>query len=380
MSEMKEQFEKQKDEAVEKKTSVIEQTAERPKNHLDKQMLAFIKALPKVELHLHIEGTFEPDLMFAIAKRNKINLKYESVDQVKKAYEFENLQQFLDLYYGACSVLLTEQDFFDLFYSYLEKAAKESNVRHVEAFFDPQTHTSRGVSFETVANGFIKAQTEALKKLKISSQLIMCFLRHLSEKEAESTLDELLGYLKKNPSAPIIGVGLDSGEVGNPPSKFKRVFSRAVKAGLLPVAHAGEEGNAEMVLSALDDLKVKRIDHGVRSLEDEKLLARLVKEQIPLTVCPLSNRRLQVFQRYFKGKNAFGDLFKKKLVVTCNSDDPSYFGGYMNENFIAIAEDCHLSKKDLALVSKNSIVASFLSKSEKDALLVELNAFIEKNV
>ena len=319
--------------------------------------LDFIRALPKAELHVHIEGTFEPELMFAIAQRNEVEIPYKSVEEVKQAYNFHNLQSFLDIYYAGANVLIHEQDFYDLAWAYFEKCA-EDKVVHTEMFFDPQTHTDRGIAFSTVINGLQRACDDAKEKFGISSHLIMCFLRHLSEEAAFETLEQALPYKYQ-----IIGVGLDSSEVGHPPSKFERVFAKAREAGFLVVAHAGEEGPAEYVWQALDLLKVNRIDHGVRSEEDETLMARLIAEKMPLTVCPLSNLKLCVVDDM--AKHNIRRLLQKGVHVTVNSDDPSYFGGYMNDNFIAITEALDLTKDELKQLAINSFEASFISDDEK---------------
>ncbi len=319
--------------------------------------LDFIRALPKAELHVHIEGTFEPELMFAIAQRNEVEIPYKSVEEVKQAYNFHNLQSFLDIYYAGANVLIHEQDFYDLAWAYFEKCA-EDKVVHTEMFFDPQTHTDRGIAFSTVINGLQRACDDAKEKFGISSHLIMCFLRHLSEEAAFETLEQALPYKDQ-----IIGVGLDSSEVGHPPSKFERVFAKAREAGFLVVAHAGEEGPAEYVWEALDLLKVNRIDHGVRSEEDETLMARLIAEKMPLTVCPLSNLKLCVVDDM--AKHNIRRLLQKGVHVTVNSDDPSYFGGYMNDNFIAITEALDLTKDELKQLAINSFEASFISDDEK---------------
>ncbi|AWL28499.1 adenosine deaminase [Acinetobacter defluvii] len=316
-----------------------------------------IRALPKAELHVHIEGTFEPELMFAIAQRNQIEIPYKSVEEVKQAYNFHNLQSFLDIYYAGAAVLIYEQDFYDLAWAYFEKCA-EDNVVHTEMFFDPQTHTDRGVAFATVINGLQRACDDAREKLNISSHLIMCFLRHLTEEAAFETLAQALPYKDQ-----IIGVGLDSSEVGHPPEKFERVFAKAREAGFLIVAHAGEEGPAEYVWQALDLLKVNRIDHGVRSEEDSKLLERLIAEKMPLTVCPLSNLKLCVVDDMVQ--HNIQRLLQQGVHVTVNSDDPSYFGGYMNDNFFAIAEALDLSHAELKQLAQNSFEASFISDTEK---------------
>lgn len=319
--------------------------------------LALIRALPKAELHVHIEGTFEPELMFAIAQRNQIDIPYKSVEEIKQAYNFHNLQSFLDIYYAGAAVLIHEQDFYDLAWAYFEKC-HEDHVVHTEMFFDPQTHTDRGIAFEVVLNGLKRACDDAQEKLGISSHLIMCFLRHLSEEAAFETLAQALPYKDQ-----IIGVGLDSSEVGHPPSKFERVFAKAREAGFLIVAHAGEEGPAEYVWEALDLLKVNRIDHGVRSEEDPKLMARLIQEKMPLTVCPLSNLKLCVVDDM--ADHNIRRLLQQGVHVTVNSDDPSYFGGYMNDNFIAITKALDLTEQELKQLAINSFEASFISDAQK---------------
>ncbi|ERP95150.1 adenosine deaminase [Acinetobacter venetianus] len=328
--------------------------------------IELIRALPKAELHVHIEGTFEPELMFAIAQRNQIQIPYQSVEEVKQAYNFHNLQSFLDIYYAGANVLVHEQDFYDLAWAYFEKCA-EDRVVHTEMFFDPQTHTERGVEFATVLAGLKRACTDAKEKLGISSQLIMCFLRHLSEEKAFETLEQALPF-----KDDIIAIGLDSSEVGHPPSKFERVFAKAREAGFLIVAHAGEEGPPEYIWEALDLLKVNRIDHGVRSEEDERLMTRLISEKMPLTVCPLSNLKLCVVKDM--GEHNIRRLLQKGVHVTVNSDDPSYFGGYMNDNFIAIQEALALSHDELKQLAINSFEASFISDEEKQKWIEEIKA------
>ncbi|EMP8702358.1 adenosine deaminase [Acinetobacter baumannii] len=323
-----------------------------------------IQTLPKAELHVHIEGTFEPELMFAIAQRNQIQIPYKSVEEVKQAYNFHNLQSFLDIYYAGANVLVHEQDFYDLAWAYFEKCA-EDRVVHTEMFFDPQTHTDRGIAFATVINGLKRACADAKDKFGISSQLIMCFLRHLSEEAAFETLEQALPFKQD-----IIAVGLDSSEVGHPPAKFERVFAKARQEGFLIVAHAGEEGPPEYVWEALDLLKVNRIDHGVRSEEDEQLMARLINEKMPLTVCPLSNLKLCVVKD-MKDHN-IRRLLQKGVYVTVNSDDPSYFGGYMNDNFFAIQQALDLTNDELKQLAINSFEASFISDEEKQKWISEI--------
>ncbi|PJO77990.1 adenosine deaminase [Neisseria brasiliensis] len=318
-----------------------------------------IAALPKAELHVHIEGTFEPELMFEIARRNQVDIPYASVDEIRAAYDFHNLQSFLDIYYAGAAVLLHECDFYDLTRAYLLRC-REDNVTHTEIFFDPQTHTERGVAFETVINGIDRACRDAAQEWGISSHLIMCFLRHLSEDSAFETLAQALPFRDK-----IIGVGLDSSEVGHPPSKFERVFAKAREYGLLAVAHAGEEGPPEYVYEALDLLKVARIDHGVRSEEDDALMQRLIDAQMPLTVCPLSNLKLKVVNHL--GAHNLHRMLQRGVLVTVNSDDPAYFGGYVNQNFTELADALDLSNDDIRTLCKNSFKASFISDAEKEA-------------
>jgi adenine deaminase len=327
----------------------------------------FARDLPKAELHLHIEGTLEPELMFELARRNGVGLPYESVEEVRRAYVFSDLQSFLNIYYAGCRVLLTEQDFYDLTWAYLTRAAAQG-VRHAEIFFDPQTHTDRGVPFETVVTGIHRALEDGRTRLSITSGLILCFLRHLSVEAAMRTLDEVLPYREW-----ILAVGLDSSEVGHPPVKFRGVYDRAREAGLLAVAHAGEEGPPAYVWEALDVLKVRRIDHGVRSIEDAQLVSRLVEEQIPLTVCPLSNVKLRVFPN-LKSHN-LKQLLDRGLLVTVNSDDPAYFGGYVADNFQASAAALDLSREQQLKLARNSFVASFLPDETKRAYLDELDRF-----
>ncbi len=311
----------------------------------------FIATLPKAELHLHIEGTLEPELMFALAQRNGVTLPFASVDALRRAYDFRDLQSFLDIYYQGAGVLQTREDFYDMTLAYFRKAASQ-NVRHAEIFFDPQTHTHRGIPFATVIEGIADAQRDAEHELHVTSGLILCFLRHLDEDDALKTLDEALPHREK-----FIAVGLDSGERGNPPRKFARAFERARDAGLFAVAHAGEEGPPEYIWEALDILGAQRIDHGVRCLEDPKLVARLAADQIPLTVCPLSNIKLRVFDT-MRDHNLRA-LLDAGIKVTINSDDPAYFGGYINENYIAAAEALNLTEAELEQIARNSFEASF---------------------
>ena len=326
----------------------------------------FIQSLPKAELHLHIEGTLEPELMLALAERNGIKLPYDSVEALRAAYDFGNLQDFLDLYYQGMSVLQAEQDFYDLTWAYLERAAAE-NVRHAEIFFDPQGHTERGVAFATVIDGIHRALTDAEVKLGLTSRLILCFLRHLDEDSALATLAQALPYKDR-----IVGVGLDSSELGHPPEKFERAFARSREEGFRAVAHAGEEGPADYVRGALDALKVERIDHGVRCLEDPALVERLAAGRVPLTVCPLSNLRLCVVDDM--AAHPLRRMMELGLFVTVNSDDPAYFGGYVNENYAAVQDALGLSRADLAALARNSIEASFLEPEAKRALVAEIDS------
>jgi adenosine deaminase len=328
----------------------------------------WLNKLPKVELHLHLEGTLEPELMFNLAKRNNISLPYENINDVKKAYEFNHLQDFLDIYYQGAEVFQSEQDFYDLTWAYLIKC-QQQNVQHVEPFFDPQTHTLRGIAFETVINGISHALEDGEKKLGISYQLIMCFLRHLSESDAIETLRSAEKFIDK-----IHGVGLDSSEKGNPPEKFSNVFGEANKIGFKLVAHAGEEGPASYIWSSLDVLKVNRIDHGIRAMDDPKLLSRLIDSQIPLTVCPLSNTKLRVFDDM--SQHTILEMLDLGLCVTVNSDDPSYFGGYMTENFISLYDNLSLTKVQAIKLIENSIEASFAEKKRKKSLYNLLNEFV----
>lgn len=317
----------------------------------------WLNKLPKVELHLHLEGSLEPELMFALARRNNIELPFETVEQVRRAYKFSNLQDFLDIYYQGANVLQGEQDFYDLTWAYLTKC-RQQNVIHVEPFFDPQTHTDRGVSLATVVNGISRALKDGEARLGITSKLIMCFLRHLSEAAAGDTLTQAEPFLDR-----IIGVGLDSSEKGHPPEKFSRVFAKARELGLLTVAHAGEEGPAEYVWTAIDDLKVSRVDHGVRSIDDPELMAYLVETRMPLTVCPLSNIKLCVFDDM--SRHNILDMLEKGVCVTVNSDDPAYFGGYMTDNFVALAQALDMSADQAEQLVLNSIEASFAGEARK---------------
>ena len=331
----------------------------------------FIQQMPKVELHLHIEGTLEPELMFALAQRNRVDLPFQSVQEVREAYRFTNLQSFLDIYYQGAQVLVTEQDFYDLMWAYLKKAS-EQNVRHAEVFFDPQTHTERGIPFDVVIHGLTRANKDAERQLGITSDLILCFLRHLSPEAALKTLEDAYPYRDL-----ILGVGLDSSEQGRPPSLFTEVFKQAKDQGYRIVAHAGEEGPAEYVWEAIKLLGVQRIDHGVRSIEDPELINYLVENQIALTVCPLSNLKLCVFEEM--GQHNLKQLLDLGVRVTINSDDPAYFGGYLNENFLATQAGLDLSLADLRQISQNAIEASFIDEAEKQLLRAELDQYFQRD-
>ena len=324
----------------------------------------FIAALPKAELHLHIEGTLEPELAFQLADKNQVSLPFASVDEMRAAYDFQDLQSFLDLYYASISVVCTEEDFHDLTLAYLKKAASQ-NVRHTEIFFDPQSHTARDIPMETVLNGITSALEQGEKELGVSSRLILCFLRHLSAESAWETLQQALPFREQ-----FIGVGLDSSEVGHPPSKFVKVFEEARRNGLHIVCHAGEEGPPEYITEALDLLHAERIDHGVRCMEDPALVERLAAEQIPLTVCPLSNVRLCVYPNM--SQHPLKRMLEAGLRVTVNSDDPPYFGGYVNENFTAVQQALDLSRQELIQLARNSFTSAFLSDAEQQKLLSEL--------
>ncbi|MEO1662980.1 MAG: adenosine deaminase [Pseudomonadota bacterium] len=325
---------------------------------------AFIAAVPKAELHLHIEGSLEPEMMFALAKRNGVSLPYASVEEVSAAYQFNNLQEFLDLYYLGMQALIEEQDFYDLTIAYLERVHRD-NVRHVEIFFDPQGHTERGVAFDTVIKGILRALDEGKARLGISYKLIMCFLRHLSEEDAFATLEEAKPWLDR-----IEGVGLDSSEVGHPPEKFARVYKACRDLELKLVAHAGEEGPPEYVWQALDTLAIDRIDHGNRALEDEALVQRIAQEGYTLTVCPLSNLKLCVIDEI--GQSPVKNMLEAGIKATVNSDDPSYFGGYIGDNFTAVADALDLSIDDLAELATNSFEGSFLKPEETSAYLAQI--------
>ncbi|MGI4819207.1 MAG: adenosine deaminase [Janthinobacterium lividum] len=331
----------------------------------------FIAGLPKAELHLHIEGSLEPELMFELAQRNNVAIPYDSVEAVRAAYDFSNLQDFLDIYYAGANVLLTAKDFEDLTFAYFTRIAAD-NVRHAEIFFDPQTHTDRGVSFETVVEGIIAGMKRAETELGVSSGLILSFLRHLSEEAAFETLEMAKPYLDR-----FIGVGLDSSEVGHPPSKFERVFAACRELGLKICCHAGEEGPPAYVHEALDLLMIDRMDHGNRSMEDEALVERLAAEQMTLTVCPLSNLKLCVVKDL--KDHPIPSMLAKGLHVTLNSDDPSYFGGYVNDNYIQLARAVGLTREQVIQMAKNSFEGSFLPEDKKAQYLAEIDAYVAAN-
>jgi adenine deaminase len=330
----------------------------------------FIAGLPKAELHLHIEGSLEPEQMFEFARRNRVALPFASVEEIKAAYDFSNLQDFLDIYYAGADVLRTEDDFREMALAYFRRAAADS-VRHAEIFFDPQTHTDRGIPFQVVADGLLAGMDEAERELGVTSKLILCFLRHLDENAAFATLKAAEPWLDR-----IEGVGLDSSEVGHPPSKFERVFTAAGALGLKRVAHAGEEGPPEYVWEALDLLKIDRMDHGNRSLEDPALIRRLAAEGMTLTVCPLSNHKLCVIDDLTK--HPVPEMLKQGLHVTLNSDDPAYFGGYVNRNYEAMAEHAGVTRAQLVQIAKNSFEGSFLPDEDKARHIAEVDAYAAK--
>ena len=332
---------------------------------------SLIKRLPKCELHIHIEGSLEPEMVFALAHRNGIRLPYPSVEALRQAYRFGDLQDFLNIYYQSMSVLVTEQDFYDLAWAYLERA-HANNVRHAEMFFDPQGHTSRGIAFATVIEGLHRAIVDAGEKLGVQASLIMCFLRHLDEASAQRTLDSALAFKDR-----IAGVGLDSSEKGNPPSKFKHVFARARDAGFFLTAHAGEEGPASYVWEALDVLGCTRIDHGNHSIDDASLVGRLAREQVPLTMCPLSNLRLRVVDDL--AHHPLRRLMDKGVLVTVNSDDPAYFGGYVNQNYVAISAALALGRADIATIVRNGIKASLMTAADKDKALADVERVLAES-
>ncbi len=329
-----------------------------------------IRYIPKAELHIHIEGSLEPELMFKISRRNGLSLPFHSVEEVRKAYKFTNLQSFLDIYYEGMRVLRQEQDFYDITRAYLERIHAQ-NVCHTEIFFDPQAHTVRGIPFETIVTGIHHALLDAQQQRGISSKLIMCFQRYLSVESAMETLHQALPFREW-----IIGVGLDSSELGHPPEKFIPVFAKALEEGFLTVAHAGEEGPAEYIWQALEKLKVSRIDHGVHCVEDARLVKKLIAEQIPLTVCPLSNVKLRIFNAL--SEHNLKQMLDSGLCVTVNSDDPAYFGGYITENFMAVQEALNLDHNDIYHLVKNSFQATFLNKKEKQDLLDRLEKFMSQ--
>lgn len=334
------------------------------------QLPALLCAMPKAELHMHIEGSLEPELIFALAQRNGVALPYADVQALRSAYAFSNLQSFLDIYYAGASVLLHEQDFYDMARAYLARAAAD-NVVHTEMFFDPQTHTARGVGMEAVINGLHRACVDAQRESGISAALILCFLRHLSEEDALAALEAALPLRDK-----FIGVGLDSSELGHPPEKFARVFARCKELGLHRVAHAGEEGPPAYIWSALDALQVERVDHGVQALKDDTLVQRLVADRIALTVCPLSNLKLCVFPEL--AQHNLPQLLKAGLLATVNSDDPAYFGGYINDNFLQVFAATGMTSGDAWQLARNSIEASFAPETDKQAWLEQLQGVFER--
>ena len=325
------------------------------------KVVNFINKTPKSELHLHIEGSLEPELMFKLSKRNKIEIPFKSVEEIKSAYNFSNLDSFLKIYYEGSNVLITEEDFFDLTWEYILRCKKD-NIVHTEIFFDPQSHTTRGIDFNVVISGIHKALTKANSEFGITSKIIMCFLRHLDEELCFDVLKDAINHKDK-----IIGVGLDSSEKGNPPKKFKRLFEEAIKEGFLTVAHAGEEGPPEYIWDSLNMLKVKRIDHGVQCLKDDKLVKNLKENNIPLTVCPLSNIKLCVFDKL--ENHNLKKMLDKGLRVMVNSDDPAYFGGYLNTNLIEISKALNLSLDEVKILIQNSFKSSFLDEKSKNIWL-----------
>lgn len=331
----------------------------------------FITGLPKAELHVHIEGTFEPELMYALAQRNGVAFRYPSVEALREAYRFGNLQDFLDLYYQGMGVLLHEQDFYDLAMAYFRRAAQQ-NVRHAEIFFDPQGHTDRGVPFQTMIDGLWRAKADAEQQFGMTVSMILCFLRHLDEASALKTLEEARPWRDR-----FIGVGLDSSEKGHPPSKFQRVFEAARKDGLKAVAHAGEEGPPAYVWEALDLLHVDRIDHGNRALEDDRLVARLAAEKMPLTVCPLSNLRLCVIDSM--AQHPMRKMLQAGLMATVNSDDPAYFGGYVTENYLAVQQALGLTRAEILTLAGNGFRAAFIDEAAKARHLAALDAYASAN-
>ena len=332
-------------------------------------MIDLIQKLPKAELHLHIEGSLEPELMFRLAKKNNVDIPYKDIEDVRHAYNFTNLQSFLDIYYAGANVLLTQDDFYDLTWEYILKCV-EDNVIHTEIFFDPQTHTERGVAFEAIITGIKEALADAKEKYGITSCIIMCFLRHLSQEAAFETLEQAMAFKED-----IIGVGLDSSELGNPPSKFKEVFQKAKEAGFKLVAHAGEEADFSYIYEALDLLNINRIDHGVQSIKSPELMQRLKDEQMPLTVCPNSNIELRVFDNY--KEHNIKELLDYGLNISVNSDDPAYFKGYVNQNFINLYENLPITEEDIITLVKNSFRSAFISDELKEDYLAKVDAVLQ---
>ncbi|MEM2911154.1 MAG: adenosine deaminase [Candidatus Bathyarchaeia archaeon] len=333
-------------------------------------MESFIRGIPKAELHLHIEGTLEPEMMFHIAKRNRVKIKYKTIEETKRAYNFKNLQSFLNVYYQGTKVLQTEEDFYDLTWAYLEKAHSQ-NILHTEIFFDPQAHTRRGIKFDSVITGVRRALRNAEQNLGISTRLILCFLRDLNVESAFKTLEEAISYKEW-----ITAVGLDSAEIGNPPSKFQKVFEKALDEGFLTVAHAGEEGPAEYIWEAIRLLKVSRIDHGNSAINDEDLVRELARRKIPLTMCPISNLKLGVVKSM--KEHPLKKMMEKGLIVTVNSDDPAYFGGYINDNYLMVQKAFNLNAQQLGELAKNSFYASFLDESKKQEMAAKVEKYLEE--
>ncbi len=333
-------------------------------------MIQFLQEMPKAELHIHLEGSIEPEMMFQIGRRNHIDLPFSNEAEARAAYEFEDLQDFLNIYYRSAEVLRTEQDFYDMTWAYLQHCHREQ-VIHVEPFFDPQTHTERGIAFETVITGITRALKDGEHQLGITSRLIMCFLRHLSAADAMKTLEQAMPFKDR-----IVAIGLDSSESGFPPVNFQKVFERGLAEGFITVAHAGEEGPPEYIWQALDLLDVKRIDHGVRCIEDKQLVRRLTEEQIPLTVCPLSNVKLRVFDRM--ADHNILDLLAQGLNVTVNSDDPAYFGGFINANFLALHTDLQMNRDQAVQMVRNSFEASFAGVDRKRQMNDRMDEFLAK--
>ncbi len=334
-------------------------------------MNRFLQNMPKAELHIHLEGSVEPEMMFEIGRRNQIALPYSDAAEARAAYRFEDLQSFLDIYYRSADVLRNEADFYDITRAYLQRCHQQQ-VIHVEPFFDPQTHTERGVPFEAVVGGITRALKDGQRRFGISSRLIMCFLRHLSADQAMGTLEQALPFKEH-----IVAIGLDSSESGHPPENFRKVFERGLGEGFLTVAHAGEEGPPDYIRQALDLLDVRRIDHGVRCIEDETLMRRLIDEQIPLTVCPLSNVKLRVFDRM--SDHNILDLLSRGLKVTVNSDDPAFFGGYVNENFAALHTDLNMNREQAVQLARNSFEASFAEENQKQQMIGRLDDYLDRS-